>query len=257
MTRSKQIIFLIPLFFSLCSYTIVEKESSIPNTYVYASNYTTTKSYGLQVGESENYDLGRRNAGIISQYLKVTLKDYKKYDASNRGGYVYDYDSPFINPKSLSEYKLTISTSYATQYTYSYSHTLYWDVSNSLNATIGISDVVELEAGMEVTEGESVTEGFSYSFGTTTTISKEYNFDLSKVPSGYVFTPCVVCSAEVFTFDYCVWNDYWFGDTASTDEKEYAIDESEIYYDVTTMFFTIGIKKEGTAGGPTYYLSSL
>ncbi len=245
--------FKLPLLLSLCSFT--SSSTEVPDSFVKANQFTTNYSGSISVGKEYQFDMGRRNAGIIGQYLKFELKEYKKYDASIQNGFVYSYNPNFINKQAIKDYTLTFEVTYSQEFSYSYSHETTWDISNKITEELDLP-VVKVTNSTEISFSDSVQETYTFAFGQTETIKEEYTFDASQVPDGYVFTPCFICSAEEFVYDYCIYNDYWISDVPSTLPSENVEDGRLLKYDESSFFLTIGIKKEGASGGPEYYLST-
>ena len=257
MKKALVALLILPAPLLLCSFAIVPYPESDLDLmgYVPANVFLHENYPELRIGETVDYDLGRRNEGIIGQYLSFTLLDYEKCDASQKRGYVYDYDKTFVDPAGFLSFTKTFSFQYTSQYSYYYSHTISWGISNALNASLS-DGALALQSGMEVNQSESYTEGYSYSFGTVSETSSVLPVNLSKIPAGYSFTVCFVCSAQFFRYNYTVYNNYWLGPVASTDLSESVMGGREILFDPASMFITVGIKKTGTSGGPTYYLHS-
>lgn len=243
--------------FPLCSFSSGAKSGSLSD-YKSCTKYYSYDTHGKTWdGEKDEICLGKRGWGV-DHFLKYEITSYKRYSFSNNTAFPLDYKSVFINPGSLKEYTLSMSTSYFTQYTYSYSETITREVSNAFAAKFKIPNMLEISDTMEVSQSSTQTKSYTFGFGRQTTLSDTFVFDLEKIPSGYVFSPTVVCEAEVVSFKFEVVSRWWWGDYFTNVKGEKSDNEILVVYDPSTIFLTMGIKSPYSGSdGPEYYLDVL
>lgn len=240
--------------FPLCSFSSGTKSGSLSD-YWGTTSYFTYDKYGKRfTGKSGEIPLGKRLWGV-DYYLKYQITSYKRYSFSNCTGYPLDYKPVFTNPGSLTEYTLNISTSYFTEYTYSYSETITTQVSNAFSTGLNIAGMAQIKNETEIKQVKTNTQTYTFGFGKETTFTDSYVFDLTKVPSGYVFTPTVICEAQVFELSYDVVGRWWLGDSSTGLEGENCDKQKLVVYDPTTLFLTTGIKTINSGSlEPQYFL---
>ena len=194
-----------------------------------------------KIDEKTRMDAGYSSAGI-GQLFEWAVTSYEEFDASTNG-YILDYDPTFVNPKNISEFSLTISATHSSTYSFSFSKTESVSTSNRLSMGMNISGFGQVQSSTTNTVSFASTEGFTYSFVQSKTIQRTYTFDFSKVPDGYVVSPCLVCSAKKLDYTYTYYDHWWWGDyPVRTDELVNATN-SVLIYDSNTLFVTIAIKK--------------
>lgn len=243
------------LIFPLCSFSSGTKSGSL-------SDYTSTKRYSKYnasgknpTGNSGKVALGK--SGLIDRYLVYEVLDYKRYYFSYETGYALDYNSVFIYPGALKEYTLNISTSYFSEYSYTYSQSVTCQVSNVFAATFNLFNMAEITQGLEISTGLTSSGSKTYGFGTQATFNESFVFDLEKIPTGYVFTPVIICEAEIFTLKYHAYGQWWWGDILTSNPDEHSDNQKLVVYNPSTLFLTAGIKKlNSNSKEPEYYLSS-
>ena len=208
----------------------------------------------IRVGNSFKYDLGRRNHGLIGQYMNITITNYYSYNAASNG-YILHYDEPMINPKAIKNQKLSLSSSESSEYSFSFSKSVSLEIASFLSSSLSFKNF-KIGNESSITTSTTSSTTYSYSFGNTKTITKEYEFDYTLVPNGYVVSPCIVCNAIELNFTYTIYDQYWWGDYVSQDSSEVNVKNSLLIYDGSTEFITLCIKESGVSGKPTLYLNA-
>ena len=242
------------LIFPLCSFSSAGPAATI-------DDYTTTQRYSLYdthgkapKGTSGKIALGKR--GLIDYYLEYKILDYKKYRYSYETGFPFDYKPIFVNPGMLKEYELEIETSYFSEYSFSYTQSITREISNAFAVKFDIFNMAQVSSQAESSTSSTNTMTYSFGFGRQTTFNESFVFDLDLIPSGYVFTPVVICEAEIFTLSYDVYGDTWLGKDYTSNPEERASEQHLIVYDPTSLFLTVGIKKiTSDSEEPEYFLS--
>ncbi len=241
-------------FFLLCSFT---NQANLSDFNRSVGEYRTyvRKSDGkyLKIGDVVKADLGRRNGGIIGQYRKFSVNSYSCFDAADNG-YILSYEQTMMNPKAVTSLQFSYRASLSQSVSYSYSKSIGYELSNAFSGSLSLDGFGKIgsEIGSKITHVDTRT--YSYTYGEEKSVSYTGTFDLGRVPSGYLFSPCLVCSAQILNLNYTIYDQYWWGDYPSKSDEEVNQDVSVLIIDKSTLEFTICIKREGASGKPAYYL---
>lgn len=227
-------------------------QSSTPTVVKAYSKNPSDSTQPCEVGKEYQVDIGRSSAGI-GQFFGWTVTSYEDYNAAHNG-YILAYDPVFVNPAAISDYKLSVSFTRSKEYSFSFSTTQSVTESNRLSAAFGIANFVKVDASKTTTSSISTTEKFTYAFGEATTTTHQFTFDLSKVPSGYIVTPCLVANAKVLSYTYTYYGNWWWGVYPVQTPELVGVKNSVLIYDPTTIFVTLAIKPAGQSGRPSLYL---
>ena len=227
-------------------------QSSTPTAVNAYSKDPNNAGKACEVGKEYRVDAGRSSAGI-GQSFGWTVTSYQDYSAT-RNGYILAYDPVFVNPAAISDYKLSISFTRSIQYSFSFNTTQTVAESNRLSAVLGIAKFARVEGSTTKTESISTAEDFTYAFGEATTATHQFTFDLSKVPSGYVVTPCLVANAKILSYTYTYYDNWWWGSYPVRTPELVGVKNSVLIYDPSTIFVTLAIKPVGQSGKPSLYL---
>ncbi len=253
MKKQKNILLLPMLNLLLCSFTTTNKLS--------LSDYDSTEPTSLSkftyndkqknVNEEYTTDLGRRN-GPIGQYMKWKVTSFKYHNAGENAFILY-YNSPMYNPKAINSYAKTISYTISEEYSFSLEKQETHELSLKLATGFNYYGI-DFSKAMSAKQSTTSIESYTYTYGETKTVSEEIDFDFSRVPDKYVFSPCVVVSAYEIKFTYTIYDHYWWGDYESRDSSEVNQKNSLVIYNPETAYITYCIKKDSDEGKPTYYL---
>lgn len=217
-------------------------------SYYAASVGTSKTTYGRNqkgepcvVNQEERIDAGYSSVGI-GQLFGWTVTSYQEFDAS-ANGYIIAFDTPFLNPKTISNYSLSVSLASSSTCTFSYASSETISSSNRLSVGMNLPNFGTIESSTDRTLSFSTTHGYSYTFGQAKTIQRTYTFDFSKVPAGYVVAPCLVCSAKALAYTYTYYDHWWWGDYPVRTEDLVNVKNNLLIYDPDTFFVTLAIKK--------------
>lgn len=214
--------------------------------------YNPETGSAYKVGTEYILECGRSSAGI-SQYMKWTVTSIADYNET-RGGFVYAYDPIFINPAAVTDYTLSLTTGWSTQYTFSFEKEETSITSNRFAGLLGFPDFAQVESAYERTYQSTTSVVYTWSFGTETTLTRTYSFALNKVPSQYLATPCLIANAKIVHYSFTMYDRWWWGDYPVRTPELVNASNTVAIVDRSTIFITIGIKKVGEQGGPQRYL---
>ncbi len=99
-----------------------------------------------------------------------------------------------------------------------------------------------------------MSETFSYSFGTIETKTVEYQLNTSSIPDGYEFASCVIASAQLFEFNYTIYDHYWWGYYVSKSDSDVNVSNSVLIYSNESSAITLCIRSGNDDSEPAYYL---
>ncbi|MGM9813784.1 MAG: hypothetical protein ACI32C_02650 [Candidatus Enteromonas sp.] len=205
-----------------------------------------------EVGKEYSFDAGRSSIGI-SQRMHFKIEEVKEYDSSYNA-YPLLYDPIFISPAAITSYTLTLERSWTKNCSFAYSTSQSRSVSNQFAGALNIPGFGKVTTGSEVSTEIMQTETFTYSFGEAETIRREYTFNLSRIPAGYICTPVLMVSAKFLRYKYSLKDCWWWGEQDVSTSELVNQSKSMLIYDKGTAFMTLGIKKVGTSGAPTHYI---
>lgn len=212
------------------------------------------KGAARKVNEEYRIDIGKSSVGI-DQFIKWKVTSCNQYNAA-RNGYILAYDPIFQNPKAISNYKLSLSLTWSSEYSFSFSKSEGKETSNRLSTSFGVSRFANVKDEVSSISSSSTTVGHSYTFGKTVEYKREYTFDFSKVPDGYVVSPCFVCNAMTIDYTYTYYDHWWWGDYPVRTGGMKDVENSILIYDPSTVFITYCIKETGSSGSPTLYFKA-
>lgn len=244
-------------YISLCYFLLVSYTQSPIEKYRNSSSSTNeklrdTQGNEISFGKKYSFDLGRRNAGIIGQYIEFTVESYKIHK-NDVNGYIYSYKEPIVNPGPLSTLEVEETFTIAKETTYSCSQSVSYEINNSFAASLKIQDFVQISQNVSNKVSTVTCETYSVTYGQTLTQTYRYKYDLSVVPSGYGFSPCIVCNATELTLHYTIYDHYWWGDFESRNPSEVNQTIHYLIVQPDSYVSTICIKKLNEAGKPTLY----
>ena len=253
-TLFKKSVLSLSSIFVLCSFTNGTDLSEYTKSQGhYESTFNGTDGNSYDVGKLFKVDLGRRNGGVIGQFIEYSVKSYATYGIRS-GGYILKYDHTRINPKAVTNVTSSFSFTHSKTYTFSYSKSIGFDISNSFTAGLKLDGLLNISSENGLKRSRIDTETYTYSYGESETTTYSITYNLNKVPSGYVFAPCIVCSAQILEINYTIYDHYWWGDFESRSSDEVNQNIKLLVYDPSSVQLTICIKKELESGRPVYYL---
>lgn len=216
------------------------------------SNNDVNNQKVYTVNEEYTYDLGRRN-GPIGQFAKWKVTSYLRHDAS-KNGFILTYKIPMINPKALTSYELRLSYTYSSTFSFAFQKQEKHEISLKLASQFGFLNMIDFNAAIGEAYSETTIEDYTWTFGKTTAKEETYSFDLNRIPDGYIFSPCIVVNATEISYEYTVYDHYWWGDFESRDSSEVNQKNTLVVFDISTAELTYCIKKEGQSLKPDHYL---
>lgn len=244
---------LLPMSIILCSFTNMNN-SDISGYYKSVGEDSTitvnNKNYGK--GDTFNIDLGRRN-WPIGEYMRLTIIQLKNYSKPNGDAYILSHGQ-MAQVDSISQEKISYSYSLSTDYSFSFTKTITKDISNSISAAVDIHGFGQISDESKISNQESLSETFSYSFGTIETKTVEYQLNTSSIPDGYEFASCVIASAQLFEFNYTIYDHYWWGDYVSKSDSDVNVSNSVLIYSNESSAITLCIRSGNDDSEPAYYL---
>lgn len=255
MKRNKSFALLPLLSLSLSSFTAAKLNLSDFNS----TKTETKKTFnynGVECKINSKYkkDLGRRNSGLIGQYLEWEVTSYKEYNTSTNGFILY-YETPMINPKAVKSFKEKVSFTLSKEYSYSFQKEEKHELSLTFGAGFGFNGI-DFTSAINSKHSTTSIETYTYTYGESQTIERTYEYNFSQVPDGYVASPCIVVNAIEIEYKYTVYDNYWWGNYESRDSSEVNQTNSLLIYDLSSAYITYCIRKDGDSGKPTYYLNA-
>ncbi len=197
-------------------------------------------------------DAGRSSAKI-SQFIKWSVTSCIEYKIET-GGYILACDSVFIDSGAVSNYTLTLRTTWSEEHSFSFEKSEGRETSNRLSASFGVKGYGTVEGSFSSTQSSSTTIGYSYSFGEQKTVERTYTFDFSKVPSGYVVSPCVISNALIISYNYTYYDHWWWGDYPVRTKELTDVSNTILIFDPETTHLTYCIKKPNQPMSSALYL---
>lgn len=240
--------------FVLCSFTNetdlseYSKSQGISKKFFY-----DTSNNQHSIGDVFSVDLGRRNNGIVGQFIKFSVESYISYNVTS-GGYILKYDYTRLNPRAVTNVTSSFSFTHSKSCSYSYSRSIGFDISNSFSTGLKLYNFLNVSQTNEIKSSYVDTETYTYSYGESETTTYNITYNLNKIPSGYIFSPCIVCNAQILNINYTIYDHYLWGNYESRSADEVNQNIQLLIYDSSSIELTICIKKELESGKPIYYL---
>lgn len=202
----------------------------------------------------EEVTVGYTNtAPLIDQGIRWTMNSYINYNAFS-SAFVLSYGPVWLNPEAVSDYSITMSTTYSTECTIYFEKEIEQSIVTQLGLTIPvIPDIVGLSGGTKISNKATDRFGMSYTWGHSEVFSQSFTFDFSDVPSGYLCAPALLCNAVEIDLTWTVVDHWAWGIYPSRTPSQVNQNAHFVVIDPSTVYLGYVIKKVGDSGGPAYY----